>query len=180
MIGGNGYFERKPDMELLVRWAQANAFMPAMQFSNPPWDVSKQAEKLCQSVMEDTEALLIALSDRKDNDILNRRSISLGDDLIIAPMVVKGQKQRDVYLPKGQGMELLGTDGTVIEGPCWIRDLPAPLHKLPIFRRVKASPSSMPDLAQAKLHPDKGYKCCCQLAKYISFFNASLQGHCVL
>eukprot|EP00850_Spirogloea_muscicola_P006760 SM000032S12144 [mRNA] locus=s32:710768:722399:- [translate_table: standard] len=170
MIGGNGYFGRKPDMELLVRWAQANAFMPAMQFSIPPWDVSKQAEKLCQSVMEIRKTMVQpivslmedackALSpvcrpmwwlDPEDHETFSiGDQFSLGDDLIIAPVVVKGQKQRDVYLPKGQWMELLGTDGIVIEGPCWIRDLPAPLHKIPIFRRVKASPSSIPDLAQA-------------------------------
>ena len=34
MIGGNAYFGRKPDVELLVRWAQANALMPAMQVSS--------------------------------------------------------------------------------------------------------------------------------------------------
>ena len=37
MIGGNAYFGKFPDRELLVRWAQANALMPAMQFSIAPW-----------------------------------------------------------------------------------------------------------------------------------------------
>lgn len=37
MIGGNGYGE-KPDGELIVRWAQANTFMPSMQFSYLPWE----------------------------------------------------------------------------------------------------------------------------------------------
>lgn len=39
------------DVELLVRWAQANALMPAMQFSIPPWDLSKEADKLCQAAL---------------------------------------------------------------------------------------------------------------------------------
>ena len=50
MIGGNGYFGQKPDPELLVRWAQVNALMPAMQFSIAPWDLSKDAELMCKQV----------------------------------------------------------------------------------------------------------------------------------
>lgn len=37
MIGGNGY-AYQPTSELIVRWMQANAFMPAMQFGFLPWD----------------------------------------------------------------------------------------------------------------------------------------------
>ena len=31
MIGGNAYFGQRPDQELMVRWTQVNALMPAMQ-----------------------------------------------------------------------------------------------------------------------------------------------------
>jgi alpha-glucosidase (family GH31 glycosyl hydrolase) len=37
MIGGNAYGD-KPSAELYVRWMQANAFMPSVQFSIVPWD----------------------------------------------------------------------------------------------------------------------------------------------
>ena len=37
MIGGNAY-GAKPSAELFVRWMQANAFMPSVQFSIVPWD----------------------------------------------------------------------------------------------------------------------------------------------
>lgn len=37
MVGGNGYQEQ-PDAELIVRWTQANTFMPALQFSYLPWE----------------------------------------------------------------------------------------------------------------------------------------------
>lgn len=37
MIGGNGYGVL-PDAELIVRWTQANTFMPTMQFGYLPWD----------------------------------------------------------------------------------------------------------------------------------------------
>ncbi|XP_068216744.1 myogenesis-regulating glycosidase-like isoform X3 [Palaemon carinicauda] len=36
MIGGNSY-DQQPSEELFLRWAQANALMPAMQFSILPW-----------------------------------------------------------------------------------------------------------------------------------------------
>lgn len=38
MIGGNGYGNYLPSAELIVRWAQANALMPAMQFGYLPWE----------------------------------------------------------------------------------------------------------------------------------------------
>ncbi len=41
MIGGNGY-GGAPSRELYVRWAQANVFMPAMQFSYVPWGYDDQ------------------------------------------------------------------------------------------------------------------------------------------
>lgn len=51
MIGGNAYFGVKPDSELMVRWAQLNALMPAMQFSIAPWDLSRETEKLVASAL---------------------------------------------------------------------------------------------------------------------------------
>jgi hypothetical protein len=39
MIGGNGYL-LPPTAELIARWTQANTFMPSMQFSYLPWEVT--------------------------------------------------------------------------------------------------------------------------------------------
>lgn len=39
MVGGNAYFLDLPTKELVVRWAQANALMPAIQFSIAPWNL---------------------------------------------------------------------------------------------------------------------------------------------
>ncbi len=43
MIGGNGYDQIVTE-EMFIRWLQINVFMPAMQFSYPPWDFG---EKVC-------------------------------------------------------------------------------------------------------------------------------------
>lgn len=57
MIGGNCYFGQRPDKELLVRWTQLNALLPAMQFSVAPWDVSKEADTFCAAALEVREKL---------------------------------------------------------------------------------------------------------------------------
>lgn len=44
MIGGNGYNNVKPDAEIFIRWLQANAFMPSIQFSYVPWDYPNNPE----------------------------------------------------------------------------------------------------------------------------------------
>ena len=44
MIGGNAYGLR-PGKELFVRWAQANAFMPALQFSILPWNYDEEVRQ---------------------------------------------------------------------------------------------------------------------------------------
>lgn len=156
MVGGNAYFGRKPDMELLVRWAQANAFMPAVQFSIAPWDLSQETDKLCKSVMELRKVVVgrivqlmeeackaLApvcrpmwwLDPNDEQTFTINDQFAIGDDLIVAPVVVKGQKKRDVYLPSGSWVELLSPHEQY-EGPCWLRDVEAPLHKVPIFRRL--------------------------------------------
>ena len=52
MIGGNAYFGQRPSHELMVRWTQVNALMPAMQFSIAPWDLSPETARLCAAALE--------------------------------------------------------------------------------------------------------------------------------
>jgi alpha-glucosidase (family GH31 glycosyl hydrolase) len=66
MIGGNAYFGKFPDKELLVRWAQANAMMPAMQFSIAPWDVSADVAQLCRATLALREEVVESLVDLSD------------------------------------------------------------------------------------------------------------------
>eukprot|EP00271_Cylindrocystis_brebissonii_P001581 TRINITY_DN11856_c0_g1_i1.p1 TRINITY_DN11856_c0_g1~~TRINITY_DN11856_c0_g1_i1.p1 ORF type:complete len:766 (+),score=131.52 TRINITY_DN11856_c0_g1_i1:1224-3521(+) len=173
MIGGNAYWGSKPDVELLVRWAQANAFMPVMQFSIAPWDLNQEAEKLCKAVLELRKSVvgqIVTLMEDAckalapvcrpmwwlDPEDAETFAISdqftIGDNLVIAPVVFKGMKRRDVYLPKGSWVELMGPGQKVIEGPCWLRDVEAPLHTIPIYRRLLPLPAAGP-LATAASPP---------------------------
>jgi len=41
MIGGNAY-AGLPSEELFIRWTQANALMPSLQFSLLPWEFGEE------------------------------------------------------------------------------------------------------------------------------------------
>ncbi|MCA2002693.1 MAG: glycoside hydrolase family 31 protein, partial [Chloroflexi bacterium] len=47
MVGGNEY-EEKAGAELLIRWTQLNALLPAMQFSLAPWEYGEACAELCR------------------------------------------------------------------------------------------------------------------------------------
>lgn len=70
MIGGNGYNGTIPDAELLVRWAQANTFMPAMQFSYLPWEITNDTVRfLFHSLIHLVSSLQSAVCNIHSRDI---------------------------------------------------------------------------------------------------------------
>lgn len=156
MVGGNAYFGNAPDRELLVRWAQANALMPAMQFSIAPWDLDYTTERLVASALDvrrKLEGVLLNLAqdaadvlapicrplwflDPYDTETFTiHDQYALGNDVIVAPVVQKGAQQRDVYLTKGTWRSL-DDRNEIFEGGQWLRNLAAPLERLPCFVRV--------------------------------------------
>lgn len=159
MIGGNAYFGRSPNTELLVRWAQANALMPAVQFSIAPWDMSEEADLLIAESLRLRETVLddiVRLSgeacatldpicrpmwwlDPTDRETFTMDDqFTVGDSVIVAPVLRKGEVSRDVYLTRGRWRNML-RPLDVYEGPRWIRNFPAPLEVLPCFQRVEES-----------------------------------------
>jgi alpha-glucosidase len=58
----------------------------------------------------------------------------LGEDILVAPVLVEGALERDVYLPKGKWE---ARDGTLYDGPQWLLGYPAPLNTLPFFLMMK-------------------------------------------
>ena len=63
-------------------------------------------------------------------------SFMLGPDVLVAPVVEDGARERDVYLP-GPGERWMTFDGALHEGATTVR-VPAPLGTLPIFVRATA------------------------------------------
>lgn len=154
MIGGNAYREY-PDAELMIRWTQLNALLPALQFSLAPWDFGEDCALLCRRYAElhsefAAEILRLAeeatrsgvpivrpifwLAPRDERALLCDDEFLLGSDILVAPVVQAGQRARDVYLPPGTWRAR--EDNQTFDGPITLKDYPAPLETLPIFRRI--------------------------------------------
>ncbi|KAJ8947346.1 hypothetical protein NQ318_002872 [Aromia moschata] len=154
MIGGNGY-EVTPTLELLIRWTQANTFMPAMQFSYLPWDfpsedyygegiVTKFVElhdQYSDEIIKAMEANIengtpvnapIWWIDPTDSTALaNDNEFLLGENILVAPILDEGATSRDVYLPKGSWKD--GNSNQVYEGPMTVINYSAQIDILPFF-----------------------------------------------
>lgn len=156
MIGGNAYGSEYPDRELLIRWTQLTALLPAMQFSIAPWQFDAETDAICrryallhteiapyiQSLAEQTlrdgSPLVRPLFWHAPGDATALRlddQFLLGDLLLVAPVLKPGQRQRDIYLPQGCWRER--ASGVIYDGPCWLTDYPAPLDYLPLFERLE-------------------------------------------
>ncbi len=144
-----------PTAELLIRWTQVNALLPAMQFSLAPWNFGKRCASLCRKYARlhetfaprilalaqaavETGAPLIRplfwLAPHDERALLCDDAFLLGDDLLVAPVVHEGQRTRDIYFPPGTWRDYW--TGDTITGPTLLAAYPAPLETLPLFERV--------------------------------------------
>lgn len=157
MIGGGEYMYFKQvsaslDQELVVRYAQASALMPMMQFSAAPWrildpehfELVKNAAEihykhgslilsLARHAAETGEPIVRPMAyefpDQGFETVSNQ--FMLGDSLMVAPVLGKGQVGRKVKFPSGiwesdRGEHLQGGQSHIID---------APLSRLPYFKK---------------------------------------------
>ncbi|XP_073807533.1 myogenesis-regulating glycosidase isoform X2 [Danio rerio] len=155
VIGGNAYSNLTvpPDRELYIRWLELSAFMPAMQFSLPPWhfddevvNIAKKFTTLHQSlvaprVLELAGEVLytgdpiirplwwIATDDEAAYKIDSQ--FLIGDDLLVAPVLEPGKQERDIYLPAGRWRSYKGE--YFDKGPMHLTDYPVDLDELAYF-----------------------------------------------
>lgn len=157
MIGGGSFTDflgdaSNIDQELIVRSAQCSALFPMMQFSVAPWrvldrehlqhclDAAKLHERMGAEILE------LALQAAKDGEPILRHmayvfpdehmeeihdQFMLGDHLLVAPVLKKGQRARKIVFPEGLWEDEAGHQ---IEGPVE-KEIDAPLHVLPWYRR---------------------------------------------
>lgn len=154
------FIERSPAFgyaaaELLIRWTQLNALLPALQFSLAPWEFGPECDALCkryaalhtefaptlwalaQQATRTGEPIirpLFWLAPGDPRALLCDDAYLVGDTLLVAPVVHAGQRARDVYLPPGM-WRAYGTE-TVYAGDVVLEAYPAPLDALPLFERV--------------------------------------------
>jgi len=127
MVGGNAY-HGFPDRELYIRWLEANALMPAIQLSIPPWQYDDEVVEIARKMLQLREqyadiivhlareatrtgfpivrplwwlAPTDAVAQVVDDEFL------LGDCLLVAPVIVCGATSRQVYLPPGRSATLV-------------------------------------------------------------------------
>ena len=157
MIGGGEFTSfldiKTIDQELVVRWSQASALMPMMQFSAAPWRVLDATH--LRAVMD-----VVGLRARFTPYILRlareaatsgepiarsmeyvfphrgyaevRDQFLLGDRVLVAPVLTKGATRRSVLVPPGRWR---AWTGTAVRGPGRI-EVDAPLGALPYFERL--------------------------------------------
>ena len=153
MVGGNAY-GNTVSPELMIRWTQACAPMLAIQFSIPPWELGGEVDAICRRYAE----LHVALAPRRlaaarqatlDGTPPIRPMIwvapehsdaagiadqyLLGNDLLVAPVLVEGQSARDIWLPPGRWRDCWSE--AVYPGG-WLSGWPVPLDSLPMFERL--------------------------------------------
>jgi len=143
----------------MIRWAQASALMPLIQFSIGPWHFDEETVRLSREASElhvRFSPLIIELAkqaprtgepilaplwyhfprDPATFDVVDE--YMLGKDVVVAPVLAKGALARDVYLPAGKWRDL--KSGKALDGGRLLKAHPAPLDVLPVFVRV-ASPA---------------------------------------
>ena len=154
MIGGGSWTAFLPgapfDAELFIRSAQVHALCPMMQFSASPWRVLDSEQ---QKIIRDAVATRQKFADRfvelarasghTGEPMLRnleynypgmgyasvRDQFMMGTDLLVAPVVTKGQTERQVVIPPGTW---IADDGEEFVGPKTIT-VKVPLSRLPHF-----------------------------------------------
>jgi len=141
------------DEELIVRAAQVSALMPMMQFSVAPWRVlSKENLTICKDMANlhlrmGNEIMELARDCAVSGEPMVRNleyeypgqgyagikdQFLLGDKILVAPVVEKGQRSREVILPEGNWQ---GDDGSLVTGPAKI-GIDVPIERLPWYRKI--------------------------------------------
>lgn len=155
--------------ELYVRWIQMGAFNPLSRIHHEgnvavePWLFGDRAEKIAKSAMQLKYSLMpyIYTYAREAHDYglplmrpmflefpMDTETFSIdtqfmfGEELLVAPVVKKGKKMKNVYLPEGQWIDY--NDKTMVyEGEQWVT-VEAPLEVIPMFVRKGSIIPRMP------------------------------------
>lgn len=144
--------EFKIDQELFVRYCQASVLFPIVQFSMAPWmALDKEHLEYCKEAVKIRERLtdyIVGLAKQAAQTGLPiMRSMEfvfpnqgydgivdqfmLGDKILVAPVLNKGQKTREVVLPEGIWQS---DDGATYEGGRKVV-IDSPISRIPWFKK---------------------------------------------
>lgn len=150
----------KSDRELFVRWMQLAIFMPIFQFSVAPFEFDSEVEKIAADLLKIRESIILPYFRKYLNesfevgfplirplwwlspDDVQTYEIDdqflVHDNIVVAPVLSKGQTKRNIYLPEGWWRDEL--TGTIRKGKKWIYNYEARLNKVPYFLWLEGAP----------------------------------------
>ena len=141
------------DDELIIRWCQASALLPMIQFSLDVWNRKQnRVAEICKKTValreKFTPYLLEKLREAAKNGVPAVRYMAyefpncgfervvnqfmLGEKYLVAPVLEKGATCREIVFPDGKWKDIY--DGKVYEGGAFM--VPAPIDKLPVFEKI--------------------------------------------
>ncbi|XP_063044163.1 SITS-binding protein-like [Engraulis encrasicolus] len=161
-VGGSLSEDDEVDEELFIRWLELTSFLPVLSFQKPPWSFSSDTVfellELTRSYLSlHTEFVVPLLEKYAQEWHVSRNPVYrplwwltpddphtltiddqflIGDEVLVAPVVVRGALQRDIYLP---GAELQWQDrrtGRVFRGGSLLQDYPVALEEVAVFLRI--------------------------------------------
>ena len=144
-----------------MRWLQASIFLPGLQFSVGPWNYDEKVVNLTRQLLAMREKYVPRILELAEESVATGDPIIrplwwvapedpealvvsdeflVGDDILVAPIVVDGARKRDIFLPQGRWADKL-RGGEVI-GPTTLKDYQVALEELAFFERIKDSAES--------------------------------------
>ncbi|GCB77337.1 myogenesis-regulating glycosidase [Scyliorhinus torazame] len=145
-----------PDRELYIRWLELSAFLPAMQFSIPPWLYDAEVLRIAYKFTRLRESLVVPHilrlaeeSTKTGNPIIRPlwwiapgddkaqkvdTQFLIGDNLMVAPILEKGKETRDIYLPEGKWWSFNGD--VFYKTPTHLSDFAVNLDEVAYFVRM--------------------------------------------
>lgn len=157
VLTSNYSSELLPDKELYVRWLQLATFLPVIRFTHLPStygdDKVMEMARILTSLRQSKVTPLLKKYARLslDNGFPIIRPLwmleyndpachvvqdefSIGDDLIVAPVMRSGDREREVYLPAGVWKD--GIDGSLRKGSRWIHDYRVEEDQVAYFEKM--------------------------------------------
>lgn len=144
-----------PTDELMVRWTEASAFFPILQFSYFPWNYGPATAKVSLAYAQAHKAMqgyLAAEAKNRSAPLLRPLwydsprdqalysvddEFCLGGDVLVAPVLEPNQVARDVLLPAGRWLD--AWTGQTFGGGL-LQQHPSPCPGMPIFVRQRNRP----------------------------------------
>lgn len=157
------------DKNLYMRWMQLSMFLPVVQFSDPPAVISNNDTQVIRcfqrlysirkSLVE--AALMEALRENSNNSYPVIRGMnflapgisasyrindqfSIGNDIVVAPVLDKDADTRMIFLPPGK-WKPRSNRKRILEGNTWLQDYPVAWDEIAYFVRVSDEEVNHPD-----------------------------------